>query len=90
MFANWPVGSNNSSSIKPSGKASKAASVGANTVNGPSPLKSSASSAAITAASKVLWLSEPTIISTTVVGLDGLTIIIPTIPFSAWLPTEQS
>jgi len=38
----------------PSGNALKASSVGANTVNGPSPLKSSASSAAITADSSVL------------------------------------
>ena len=53
MSANAPVGSNNrSSTTVPS--AAKAASVGANNVNGPSPERSSANSAAITAASSVL------------------------------------
>src|SRR5512133_2555388 len=57
-----------SASIVPSGSAAKAASVGANTVNGPSPCKVSTNPAATTAASKVLWSGLSTIISTTVAG----------------------
>ena len=53
MSASAPVGSSsNSSTTAP--KAAKAASVGANTVNGPAPDKSSSNSAAITAASNTL------------------------------------
>ena len=76
----------------PSGNASKAASVGANTVNGPSAERASTKPAAITAVSKVLWSSDPTIISTTVVvgSWIGLTIIDPVIPCRACVPTEQS
>ena len=54
MFARSPVGSNKSASTVPAGSMSKAASVGAKTVNGPAPERSSSNSAAITAASKVL------------------------------------
>ncbi len=52
----------------PAGRLPIAASVGAKTVNGPSPLKSSANSAAITAVSKIVWSGLPTIISTTEPG----------------------
>ena len=67
ISASAPVGSSsNSSTTEPN--AAKAASVGANTVNGPAPDKSSSSSAAITAASNVLWSSELTMTSTTVLA----------------------
>ena len=53
ISASSPVGSSKSSSTNvPS--AANAASVGANTVNGPAPERSSSNSAAITAASNVL------------------------------------
>ena len=53
ISASAPVGSSsNSSTTAP--KAAKAASVGAKTVKGPAPERSSASSAAITAASNTL------------------------------------
>ena len=54
MLANSPVGSSKSASTTPAGNAANASSVGANTVNGPAPERSSANSAAITAASKVV------------------------------------
>ena len=44
----------NNASTVPAGNAAKAASVGANTVNGPVPDRSSAKPAAITAASSVV------------------------------------
>ena len=68
----------------PSANNANAASVGANTVKGPSPLKVSAKPAAITAASNVVWSGEPTITSTTVFEADALTITSPTIPDMAW------
>ena len=52
-------------------KAAKASSVGANTVNGPSPESAPTRPASITAVSNVLWSSEFTIISTTVVVGSG-------------------
>ena len=54
MSVRSPEGSAKSASKVPAGNASKAASVGANTVNGPGPERVPAKSAAITAASKVL------------------------------------
>ena len=53
-------------SIVPAGRAAKAASVGAKTVNGPWALKSSARPAATTAASSVVWSGLFTMMSTTV------------------------
>jgi hypothetical protein len=55
MSARAPVGSASKLATVPSGNSANAASVGANTVKGPSPERSSASSAAITAASSVVW-----------------------------------
>ena len=54
----------NRSSTVPAGSASNAASVGANTVNGPSPLSVSTNPAALTAATSVLNLPAPTAVST--------------------------
>ena len=66
MSVNAPEGSSKSASTVPSGNASKASSVGANRVKGPSPDKVLTKSAAITASSNILWTSELTTISTTV------------------------
>ena len=68
MFANSPVGSSKSASTTPAGNAANASSVGANTVNGPAPERSSANSAAITAASNVVCTGLSTMMSTTVAG----------------------
>ena len=54
MFVNKPCGSWSKASTVPTGSAAKAASVGANTVNGPSPDKVPSRLAAKTAASNVL------------------------------------
>ena len=58
MFVNWPVGSDSSKSNVPSGSCAKASSVGANTVNGPSPDKVSFKPEALRAVFKVEWFSE--------------------------------
>ncbi|AFL86077.1 hypothetical protein Belba_3580 [Belliella baltica DSM 15883] len=60
-------------STVPSGKAAKAALVGAKTVKGPSPLKVSNRPAAETAATKVVWSGEPSAMSTTVFGASSTT-----------------
>ncbi len=65
ICASSPVGSS-SNSVTTDPNAAKAASVGANTVKGPAPERSSSNSAAITAASSVLWSGLFTITSTTV------------------------
>ena len=52
----------------PAGSLAKAALVGAKIVNGPGPLNVSASPAANTAATSVVWSGEPTAISTTVLA----------------------
>ena len=85
-----PVGSSNNWAISPSGNNANAASVGAKTVNGPSPFNVSTNPAATTAASSVVWFSEFTTTSTTVVDWLGCTVIELTIPIVAWSPIEQS
>ena len=78
-----PEGSWRRVSTVPVGSAAKAASVGANTVKGPSPESASASPAAITAASSVLCTSLLTTMSTTVAGLGSRTASITcTMPLS--------
>ena len=78
-------------SMVPAGSASNAASVGAKTVNGPSPLNAPARPAARTAASKVVWSGLLTMMSTTVAGsCPPATTMEPTMPCWAWLPKEQS
>ena len=76
----------------PSGSASNAASVGANTVNGPAPFSVSTRSAAMTAVSRVVWSALLTMMSTTVFEGGGgeVTVTVPTMPERAWVPTEQS
>src|SRR5258705_12562669 len=51
-------------STLPAGSLSKAALVGANTVNGPAPFSVSTSPAALTAATSVVWSAELTALST--------------------------
>ena len=55
---------NNKVAIVPSGNAANASSVGANTVNGPSPFKVSTRPAACTAATNVVKDPAPTAVST--------------------------
>ena len=83
MFVSNPCGSWSKASTVPAGSASKAASVGANNVKGPAPFKVFTSPAAPIAASKVLWSSEPIIISVTVFGGNKTEFITWTTPFSA-------
>ena len=72
-------------------KVVNAASVGANTVKGPAPLKSSSNSAAITAVSKTVWFGLSMMISATVAGVAGsVTVTVATIPLAAWFPMLQS
>ncbi len=83
--ANSPVGSDKSMSKVPSGKAANASSVGAKTVKGPVRLRSSANSAATTAAARVSWSSLLTMTSTTVVGGKSTASITCTTPLSVWI-----
>ena len=68
-----------------------AASVGANTVNGPSADKASARPAAPTAVASNVWSGLPAMTSTTVVVIGaGFTTMEATMPWAAWLPMLQS
>ena len=79
-----PDGSSSNDSTVPSGNAANAASVGANNVNGPSPARVSAKSAAITAASRVSCTGLFTTISVIViVGGRSTASITCTTPLSA-------
>jgi hypothetical protein len=70
-------------STVPLGSMAKAALVGANTVNGPSPCRVGTRPAAFTAATRVVWSFEATALSTMV--FDGYIAAPPTITVvSAW------
>ncbi len=75
-------------STVPSGNASKAEFVGANTVNGPSHLSASTRSAAVTAATSVVWSAEFTALST--ISFDGTIIAPPIITHSSCIGSISS
>ncbi len=83
ISASCPVGSASSASIVSCPSAAKASSVGAKSVNGPSPESAPARSAAITAASSVSWRGLLTTISTIEVGCVMTASITCTTPLSA-------
>jgi len=65
----WIFSGLSSISTVPAGSLANAASVGANTVNGPSDERVSTSPASATAVTSVVWISDQIAISTTVSGI---------------------